>query len=175
MTTAAPAAQWPLTLFGSRRFGNALGFLVCYGMLAFGYYLQFVKGVEPCPLCIIQRLLLAATGLAFLVAAIHHPVGRWAAHTYGAVIAVFALIGVGVAARHVWLQHTPEALRPACGPGFEFLFSTFGPIGSLSRILTGSGECGKVDWTFLTLSIPEWTLIWFVIFAGYAIFLSFRD
>src|SRR3989304_9688636 len=97
MTTAAPAAQWPLTLFGSRRFGNALGFLVCYGMLAFGYYLQFVKGVEPCPLCIIQRLLLAATGLAFLVAAIHHPVGRWAAHTSGAVIAVFALIGVGVA------------------------------------------------------------------------------
>jgi protein dithiol:quinone oxidoreductase len=60
----------------SRRNGNLVGFLVCTGMLAFGYYLQFVAGLEPCPLCIIQRLLLFAVGVAFLAAALHHPAGR---------------------------------------------------------------------------------------------------
>jgi disulfide bond formation protein DsbB len=175
MTSTTIAAQRPLALFVSRRTGNALGFLACVGLLSFGYYLQFVRGIEPCPLCIIQRLLLAGTGLASLAAAIHHPMRRWAAHVYGGVIAAVAFTGVGVAARHVWIQHTPESLRPACGPGLEFLINTFGPVGSLRRILTGSGECGKVDWTFLGLSIPEWTLAWFIFFAGYAVFLSFRD
>jgi disulfide bond formation protein DsbB len=144
-------------------------------MLAFGYYLQFEKGLEPCPLCILQRLVLAAIGIAFLVAAIHHPAKRWASTTYGGVIFCIALIGIGVAGRHVWLQHTPEALRPACGPGLEYLFSTFGPIGSLSRILRGSGECGNVDWTLLGLSIPEWTLGAFIVFAVYAVLVSLRD
>jgi len=112
---------------------------------------------------------------AFLVAAIHHPAKRWAAHVYGFVIGAIALGGASVATRHVWLQYTPEAKRPACGPGLEFLLNTFGPIDSIRRILTGSGECGKVDWTLLGLSIPEWTLAASIAFAAYAVFLSFRD
>src|SRR5437870_12544787 len=91
----------------SRRIGNLLGFLVCAGMLSFGYYLQFVVGLEPCPLCIIQRLLLFAVGVAFLIAALHHPAGRLAAGLYGGVIAIIAAIGVVVAGRHVWLQDLP--------------------------------------------------------------------
>lgn len=175
MTDTTLAVHRPLAIFLSRRSGNALIFIACISMLAFGYYLQYVKGLEPCPLCIIQRLLLLGTGIAGLVAAIHHPARRWAAHVYGGVIALFALVGVGVATRHVWLQHTPEELRPACGPGLEFLMNTFGPFEVLQRVLRGSGECGKVDWTFLGFSIPEWTLVTFIVFAGYAIFLSFRD
>jgi disulfide bond formation protein DsbB len=165
----------PIARLASRRWGNALGFLGCFGMLAFGYYLQFVVGLEPCPLCILQRVLLAATGIAFLVAAIHHPAKRWAAHVYGAVIAASALTGLGIAIRHVWIQHTPEGLRPSCGPGLDFLLNTFGPLESLKRILHGSGECGLVDWTFLSFSIPEWTLLAFAAFACYGVFLSFRD
>src|SRR5213075_1325722 len=69
----------------SRRIGNLVGFLVCAGMLGFGYYLQFVVGLEPCPLCIIQRILLFAVGVAFLVAALHHPAGRLGAGLYGGV------------------------------------------------------------------------------------------
>ena len=170
------ASSKPFGWLARRRSGNLLGFLACAGMLGFGYYLQYgPAGLQPCPLCIIQRLVLLCTGLAFLAAALHHPARRWAAHVYGAVIAVIALIGVGVAGRHVWLQHTPESQRPACGPGLEFLLDTFGPIEVLQRILRGSGECGAVDWTFLGFSIPEWTLAAFVVFAAYAVFLSFRD
>jgi disulfide bond formation protein DsbB len=172
---SAVALSKAVPVFLSRRWGNLLGFLACAGLLAFAYYLQFGKGLEPCPLCIIQRVCFAATGLAFLAAALHRPRNRWAAHLYGAVIAAFALTGTGVAARHVWLQHTPEALRPACGPGLEFLLNTFGPFESLRRILRGSGECGTVDWTLLGLSIPEWTLPAFIVLAGYAVYLSFRD
>jgi disulfide bond formation protein DsbB len=165
----------PLAFLGSRRAGNLLGFLACAGLLAFAYYLQFVKGLEPCPLCIFQRVLMAGTGLAFLAAAIHHPARRWAAHLYGALTAVFALVGAGFATRHVWLQHTPEAQRPACGPGLDFLIGTFGPFEVLQRVLRGSGECGAVDWTFLGRSIPEWTLGVFIAMAIYAVYLSFRD
>ena len=76
---------------------------------------------------------------------------------------------------HTWIQHLPEDQRPACGPSLDFLLSTFGPVQSLGRILRGSGECGKVDWTFLTFSIPEWTLAAFLAFAVWALFLASRD
>jgi disulfide bond formation protein DsbB len=157
-----------------RRTGNFAAFLLCAALLAFAYYLQFAQGLAPCPLCILQRVLVFATGIAFLVAALHHPrkTGGW---IYGWVTAVIALIGAGVAARHVWLQHTPEDKRPACGPGLDYLLSTFGPFESLQRILRGSGECGTVDWTFLGLSIPEWTLACFIGLAAYALVLASRD
>src|SRR5258707_6119993 len=83
-----------IRLFLSRRIGNLVGFLVCAGMLAFGYYLQFVAGLEPCPLCIIQRILLFAVGVAFLVAALHHPAGRLGAGLYGGGEALFASLAV---------------------------------------------------------------------------------
>ena len=163
----------PLLL--SRRIGNLIGFLACAGMLAFGYYLEFAVGLEPCPLCIIQRLLLLAVGIAFLAAALHHPAGRAGAGLYGGVIALFALLGVAVAGRHVWLQYLPPERRPACGPALDHLLSTFGPIEGLSRVLRGSGECGVVDWTLLSLSIPEWTLAAFVVFAALGVWLARRD
>jgi len=159
----------------SRRTGNLAGFLACAGMLAFGYYLQFVVGLEPCPLCILQRVMLLATGIAFLVAAIHRPERRVGSSIYAGVITLCALTGAAISARHTWIQHLPEDQRPACGPSLDFMLSTFGPVKSLGRILRGSGECGKVDWTFLTFSIPEWTLAAFVVFAVWAIYLSRRD
>jgi disulfide bond formation protein DsbB len=159
----------------SRRIGNLAGFLVCAGMLAFGYYLQFVVGLEPCPLCILQRVMLLATGIAFLVAAIHQPARGVGSGIYAGVIALCALTGAAIAARHTWIQHLPEDQRPACGPSLDFMLSTFGPVKSLGRILRGSGECGKVDWTFLTFSIPEWTLAAFLVFAVWAVYLSRRD
>ena len=159
----------------SRRTGNLIGFLACAGMLAFGYYLQFVVGLEPCPLCIIQRLLLFAVGVAFLIAAIHHPEGHVGAGLYGGAIALIAVLGVAVAGRHVWLQHLPAEQRPACGPALDFLLSTFGPIEGLARVLRGSGECGEVDWTLWSFSIPEWTLAAFVVFAAFGVWLARRD
>jgi disulfide bond formation protein DsbB len=144
-------------------------------MLAFGYYLQFAVGLEPCPLCILQRVMLLATGVAFLAAAIHHPARRAGAGIYGGVIVLCAATGAAIAARHTWIQHLPEDQRPACGPSLDFLFTTFGPMRALERILRGSGECGKVDWTLLSLSIPEWTLAAFLVFAAWAAYLARRD
>ncbi len=159
----------------SRRIGNLAGFFACAGMLAFGYYLQFVVGLDPCPLCIVQRLLLFAVGVAFLVATIHHPAGQVGARLYGGAIALVAALGVAVAGRHVWLQHIPADQRPACGPALDHLLSVFGPIEGLRRVLRGSGECGAVDWTLLSFSIPEWTLAAFVVFAAWALWLASRD
>ena len=161
-------------LLPSRRTGNLLGFLACAGMLAFGYYLQFAVGIQPCPLCIIQRLLLLAVGVAFLAAALHHPAGRLGAGIYGGAVALLAAVGVAVAGRHVWLQHIPADQRPACGPALDYLLSTFGPVDGLRRILRGSGECGVVDWTLLSFSIPEWTLVAFLAFALWAVWLARR-
>ncbi len=171
----------PVTPFGftaiffRRRAGNLLGFLACASMLAFGYYLQFAVGLEPCPLCILQRLLLLATGIAFLAAAVHRPARRLGAAIYAGAISLCAATGAAISARHVWIQHLPEDQRPSCGPGLDYMLSTFGPFGSLSRILRGSGECGKVDWTLLSFSIPEWTLAAFVTLIAWAVFLALRD
>lgn len=163
-----------IRLLLSRRIGNLAGFLACAGMLAFGYYLQFVVGLEPCPLCIIQRLLLLAVGMTFLAAAVHHPASRVCAGLYGGAIALFAVLGIAVAGRHVWLQHIPADQRPACGPALDFLLSAFGPIEGLARVLRGSGECGVVDWTLLSFSIPEWTLAAFVAFVAWAVWIARR-
>ncbi len=159
----------------SRRIGNLLGFLACAGMLAYGYYLQFVVGLEPCPLCMIQRVFLAATGLVFLAAGIHNPARRIVAWIYAGATALMAVTGAAVAGRHVWLQYLPPEKRPACGPALDYLLSTFGPLESLRRVLRGSGECGAVDWTFLSLSIPEWTLAAFVGFIAWSVYLATRD
>jgi len=158
----------------SRRIGNLLGFCACAGLIAAAYYLQLVKGVEPCPLCIMQRVAVFATGIAFLAAALHHP-GRIGARIYGGLISVLSLIGSVVAGRHVWLQYMPAEKRPACGPGLEYLFGTFGPLEAVARIFRGSGECGAVDWTLLGLSVPHWTLLAFIVFTVWALFLANRD
>jgi len=158
----------------SRRTGNLAGFLACAGMLAFGYYLQFAVGLEPCPLCILQRVMLLATGIVFLLAAVHHPRRGTGSGVYAGFIALCALTGAAISARHTWIQHLPEDQRPACGPSLDFLLSTFGPVQSLGRILRGSGECGKVDWTLLGFSIPEWTLAAFLAFAVWAVYLALR-
>jgi disulfide bond formation protein DsbB len=163
-----------LQLLLTRRIGNLAGFLACVGLIGAALYLQHVVGIEPCPLCIMQRVAVIATGMAFLAAAIHHP-GRIGGHAYGALIAVASLAGLVIAGRHVWLQYMPADKRPSCGPGLEYLFGAFGPLEAVGRVFRGSGECGAVDWTLLGLSIPHWTLLAFVVFTAWAVVLAFRD
>lgn len=145
----------------SRRALNALCFLACAGGLTYAYYAQFVQGLEPCPLCIFQRLALTAVGLAFLAATIHDP-RDWGAKVYGVLIDLMATVGAAIAARHVWLQHLPPEETPRCGPSLDYMLQTF-PLGeTLREVLTGSGECANVDWSLLGLSMPMWNLLLFV-------------
>jgi disulfide bond formation protein DsbB len=161
--------------FGSsyRRLLNVLFFLVCAGGLGFAYYAQFYLGLAPCPLCIFQRLALFALGVVFLLAAVHDPNG-WGARVYGVLLGSIATVGAGIAARHVWLQHLPPEQAPRCGPGLDYLLETL-PLGETVReVLSGSGECAKVDWTLLGLSIPEWTLPLFVGLGVLGVFANWR-
>ena len=135
-----------------------LGFIGCAGLLAVGAYLQFVEELEPCPLCISQRLAILATGLVFLLAAVHNR----AVKIYALLGAVSALAGASISARHVWLQHLPPDQVPECGPGLEYVFQNFPLAETIKLMLTGTGDCAKVDWTLLGMSIPAWTLIAFI-------------
>lgn len=157
----------------SRRQVNSLGFLVCALGLAYAYYAQLGQGVEPCPLCIFQRLALAAVGLAFLAAAVHNP-RDWGAKVYGVLIDLTATVGLLIAGRHVWLQHLPPEQAPRCGPNLEYMLQTF-PLGeTLREVLTGSGECAKVDWTLLGLSIPMWNVLLFLVLGAVGLLANWR-
>lgn len=143
-----------------RRLLNLAGFLVCLVLVVAAYYLQFVDGLEPCPLCVFQRVGLMVLGGAFLLAALQNPwgIGRYA---YSAALALVALLGGAVSARHVWLQSLPADLVPDCGPGLNYLLDTFPLMDVIAIALRGSGECADVD-IVLGLSIPLWTLMAFI-------------
>ncbi len=140
------------------------GFLSCFSMLAIGAYFQLVKDLEPCPLCISQRIAILLTGIVFLAATLHNPAatGR---KTYSLLGAVTALIGAGISTRHVWLQNLPPEDVPECGPGLSYIFENFPLTETFKLMLNGTGECADVLWTFLGLSIPGWTLVAFVMLA----------
>jgi disulfide bond formation protein DsbB len=142
----------------SPRQRNALGLLVCLGMLGYAWYAQRVLGLEPCPLCIFQRVGIAACALLFLLAAAHGP-GRTGSAVYGALLLLAAALTAGVAARHIWIQHLPEGAVPTCGASLNYLLDVFPLTDVIRKVLTGSGECARVTWRFLGLSMPGWVLI----------------
>ncbi|MGH8660767.1 MAG: disulfide bond formation protein B [Burkholderiales bacterium] len=153
------------------RLGYALGFLACAALLGFAYYLQYYEYQDPCPLCILQRIAFMALAAIFLVAAAHGP-GRTGALVYSGLLVVAASIGAAIAARHVWLQNLPRNQVPECGPGLEYMLKKFPLTQALEKILSGSGECAEVGWTFLGLSIAGWSLAWFVLFGVFAMVLA---
>jgi len=145
----------------TRRQANLAIFFVCAGLLSYAYYQQFVEMLDPCPLCILQRLAVIGVGIMTLVAAIHNP-GRRGARWYAILTSIVALKGMLVAGRHVWIQHLPPDQVPACGPGLEYMLKTMPIADAIKEAFRGSGDCATVDWTFLGLSMPAWVFIWFV-------------
>lgn len=143
-----------------RRQLNLVGFLICALLIAAAYYMQFVQGLQPCPLCIFQRLALTALGLVFLLAGLQNPAG-FGRYGYSALVFIVAGIGAAIAGRHLWLQHLPEDQVPGCGPGLDYLLDTFPLFDAVALVLRGSGECADVE-KVLGLSIPLWTLMAFV-------------
>lgn len=140
------------------RIANALGALVCTGLMAYALYAQHGLGLEPCPLCIFQRIAVTTLGCVFLVAALH-PAGTTGRRVYAVLLGLVALLGSAVAARHVWLTLLPPERVPACGPGLDFMLESFPLRDTLAMVLSGSGECAVVTWRLLGLSMPEWILI----------------
>ena len=132
--------------------------LSCLGLLAFGVYLQQVVGLEPCPMCIVQRYALV---LVALCAGLTGASGKKSAHVWGgALLVVLAVAGAYVAARQSWLQwYPPEVV--SCGRDLYGMIETFPLQRAIPMIFKGGGDCTKVDWTFLGGSIANWSFLWF--------------
>jgi len=152
----------------SNRWLYLAGALVVGGLFSAALYLQYILREEPCPLCMLQRVIFIAIGVLFLTAAAHNA-GRIGSRLYSALIALFALGGVATASRHIWLQHLPKDQVPACGPGLDYLLQNFPLAEVWQELMHGSGECAEKGWTFLALGIPEWSLLWYVLLGTWAL------
>jgi disulfide bond formation protein DsbB len=143
-----------------RRLINLAGFVACAALIAYALYTQFQLGLEPCPLCIFQRIGVALIGVVFLAAAIHNPGGGAGRYAYAGLLGLSTLATLAVAARHVYVQSLPPGSLPSCGAPLASLVK-FMPLWDVIRkVLTGSGECGEVNWRFLGLAMPAWVMIW---------------
>ena len=151
------------------------GFAVCASLLAYAVFAQYGQMFEPCPLCIFQRVAMAAVAVVALIGALHSPRSRWGRMVYGLLAFLAAGTGAAIAARHVWLQHLPPDQVPACGPGLAFMMEAMPSyLDVVRKVLQGSGECAEINWTLFGFSMPEWTLLCFVLLAIGALHAGFR-
>mgnify|MGYP003417290236 FL=1 len=154
---------------------STLGALICFGAIAYALYVQYHMLMLPCPLCIFQRVAFGAAGLFFLIGALHNPEGSGFRRVYGTMAALSALAGAGIAGRHVAIQLMPADEAAACSSlGLDYMLDIMPLTEVLSTGLKGSGECAKIDWTFLGFSMPMWTLVLYAGIFVLAIFASFK-
>jgi disulfide bond formation protein DsbB len=142
----------------NRRILNFAGAATCAAMMGFALFAQHVLLLDPCPLCILQRVAVILLGFTFFAVAIHNP-GKTGLRIYAGMGAVFAAFGLSVAAWHVRLQNLPADEVPSCGPGLEYMVANFPLKDVFGMVFKGSGECAEVVWRFLGLSMPTWVVI----------------
>ncbi|WP_435628306.1 disulfide bond formation protein B [Candidatus Ferrigenium straubiae] len=157
----------------SNRWLYLAGALFAGGLIGFALFLQYVKHQDPCPLCMVQRVVFIALLVVFALAALHGP-KRTGQRVYAALVALLSLSGAGVAARHIWIQHLPADQVPACGPGLDYMLETMPMADVLKQLMHGSGECAAKGWTFLALGIPEWSLLCYLALGAWAVLISLR-
>lgn len=149
-------------------------FIACTALLASAYYFEYMLYMDPCPLCIMQRIAVLLVGVAgllgFLLA--HNQVARLSSGVFMVLSAVF---GMAVAGRHVWIQSLPADQVPSCGPSLDYMVDTLPWAEVLSVMLRGNGNCADSHWAFLGLSMPQWVLVWFIGFAFVGIYLALKS
>jgi disulfide bond formation protein DsbB len=155
------------------RAANGLGVLACAGLLAYAYYAQYVMHLEPCPLCIFQRVGIFAIGVIFATASAHDPAG-WGRRVYAGLLGLASLATAGVAVRHLYIQSLPPGTVAACGASLDFMLKVFPLTDVLVKVLTGSGECAKVEWRFLGLAMPAWVLVAAIALGAYGLWANLR-
>ena len=158
----------------SNRWLYLAGALFAAGLIGFALFLQYVKHQDPCPLCMVQRVVFIAMLAVFVLAALHGPkrIGR---RIYAVFITLLAISGIGVAGRHIWIQNLPKDQVPACGPGLDYMLETMPMSDVLKQLMHGSGECAAKGWTFLSLGIPEWSLLCYLALGVWAVFIGLRN
>jgi disulfide bond formation protein DsbB len=155
------------------RRGNLLGFLACACLLAYAYYAQYFMHLEPCPLCIFQRIGIFGLGVMFLIATLHEP-AAFGRRVYAVLLSLAALATIGVALRHLYIQSLPPDAVPACGASLDFMLKLFSLSEVVVKVLKGDGECAKVSWEFLGLAMPAWVLISAVALGGWGLWVNLR-
>jgi disulfide bond formation protein DsbB len=157
----------------SRRASNWLAVAACAGALAFAFYSQYGLGLVPCHLCIFQRVTLAALGIVFLLAALASRPGARGA-VFAGLIALTGLATIATAGRHVWIQMQPEGSIPACGADLAFMLDLFPLTEVILKVFKAGGECAKVDWSFLGLSMPAWVVAFAIVLTAGGILVNLR-
>jgi disulfide bond formation protein DsbB len=142
-------------------------------LLAYAYYAQYVLHLEPCPLCIFQRVGVFALGVVFMLAALQAPrvAGR---RIYAVLMFAAAAATVGVAIRQLYIQSLPPGSVPVCGASLKFMIRVLPLTEVVSKVLNGSGECAKVTWRFLGLAMPAWVLIAAAGLGGFGLWANLR-
>ena len=163
-----------LLLLPPRRIAYLLGALVCAALIGWALWLQYGLDLDPCPLCIFQRVAVIATGVVFLIATVHNP-GRTGAAIYAGLTVIVSGIGASLAAWHVWIQAQPKGAVAACGMGLNYMLDTLPLTEVIGKVLAGSGECAEQGWLLMGLAIPAWTFVFFIAMIAAAIALVRRD
>ena len=163
-----------LLVLPPRRLAYLLGALVCAALIGWALWLQYGLGLDPCPLCMFQRVAVIATGVVFLIAAIHNP-GRAGAAAYAGLTVIVSGIGAALAAWQVWIQAQPKGAVASCGMGLDYMLETLPLTEVIVNVLKGSGECAEQGWLFMGLAIPAWTFVFFVAMIAAAVALVGRD
>ncbi len=141
---------------------NLLACIACILLLAIAFGLEYFLGLQPCPLCILQRIILVFLALMLLAAILQNP-SSWGLRLYGFFTSILALSGIWAAARQVWLEHQPPTHTEICIPALSYMLSYL-PIKQIVQILfEGEESCGHVKWRLLGLSIANWTLFCFIL------------
>lgn len=134
-----------------------IGLICCLFLLGAALFFQLVLGLEPCPLCVLTRMIIIGLAIIYLIGMLHK-CKKLGQQLYTLITSSLCLTGLGLSIRHVWIQNLPPDQVPACGPSFDYLVQTMPFTEAIAIILTGSGECAKVDWAFLGGSIPAWMI-----------------
>lgn len=148
-------------------------FFACTGLIGVGLLFQHVMDFQPCYMCVLQRIFIAATGLIALSAFLINPRDA-GVKFFSALTALSALMGSFFSGKQLWLQSLPEDQIPDCGVSVDYLFEVHNLGTALSHLLKGDGNCADVQWTLLGLSIPGWTLVAFIALAATALWQVFR-
>ena len=157
----------------SGKIGYLIGFAACFGIVITALVIQTVYKLEPCPLCITQRMFFMGLGVLFLIGAFIKQASLLQ-KIFTALQVLTALGGAGWAARHWYLQANKESMIADCGVGFDYMFDNFPLEKMFKLIFKGTGDCAAIDWTFLGLTLPQLGLISFVGLGIYAVWLGFK-
>ena len=153
--------SYSIVRFSSRQI-NLVIFLIVGSLLGYAAYSMKILGLEPCTLCITQQFFYCLIGISSFVSFLQNP-GVTLSRVYSLLISLFAIAGIWISGRQIWLQGLPEDEVPLCGPPLEYIIDVFPFADVLNALFMGDGNCAEIPWQFLGLSMAGWSFIWFLV------------